>query len=369
MPPSWKMCTNPIIAWAVGSEGGGEGGGEGGEGGEGGNGASFFMMEIHYDNPNLNTGESVSPHLIIPPSSTFHTTAYCPGSCTEENFPQGGLHIFQGLLHSHLLGTSLSLRQVREGVELPPILQDNNYDFNFQQSRVLKKEVTILPGDSLITQCVFTSERKEPAFGGLRTQDEMCLAYLSYYPKIKMGGCMSHQPTSNLLQAVGVKEVYEDVDMMKMVFDEHTKDNSESEWNNKNKDGKRRRKKKKEGEEEEEEEEKKNEGVKAMKEMLWLLKAKSPQRYANQTLYQILHNPKTWEEKDEDGVGLMGRMQKLAKDGVQISYCLAEKSYKKNTMVWSGSVPSFTPYQEPPSNSLCPHNVKSEAVEPEIFIN
>jgi hypothetical protein len=39
------------------------------------------------------------------------------------------------------------------------MIQDNYYDFNYQQSRTLKEEITILPGDELLTECEYdTSE-------------------------------------------------------------------------------------------------------------------------------------------------------------------------------------------------------------------
>lgn len=42
---------------------------------------------------------------------------------------------------------------------------DENYDFNYQQSRILKDEMTILPGDSLITECYYdASKQNAPSF-------------------------------------------------------------------------------------------------------------------------------------------------------------------------------------------------------------
>ena len=43
-----------------------------------------------------------------------------------------GIYILNGVLHSHLAGRQMRLRHIRKGKELPVILQDNNYDFNFQ---------------------------------------------------------------------------------------------------------------------------------------------------------------------------------------------------------------------------------------------
>lgn len=40
-----------------------------------------------------------------------------------QELPKEGVKIFQGLLHSHLLGASLSLRHIRDGQELPVIMK------------------------------------------------------------------------------------------------------------------------------------------------------------------------------------------------------------------------------------------------------
>jgi len=45
-----------------------------------------------------------------------------------------GIFILNGVLHSHLAGREMRLRHLRGGRELPLILEDNNYDFNFQAS-------------------------------------------------------------------------------------------------------------------------------------------------------------------------------------------------------------------------------------------
>lgn len=88
-------------------------------------------------------------------------------------------------------------------------LQDNNYDFNYQQSRFLTQEVKILPGDSLITECTYsTTNRTKPTLGGYATTEEMCLAFIFYYPKIDLAGCYSMPPVKYFFETLGVKEFY-----------------------------------------------------------------------------------------------------------------------------------------------------------------
>ena len=102
-----------------------------------------------------------------------------------QSIPDDGIQILNGVLHSHLAGRKMRLRHIRNGQELPVILQDNNYDFNFQASRQpLKGRGKILPGDEMILECDYqTSGRQGPTFGGLSTREEMCLGFILYYPR------------------------------------------------------------------------------------------------------------------------------------------------------------------------------------------
>jgi hypothetical protein len=79
--------------------------------------------------------------------------------------PQTGIKLVSVVLHSHLAGKKIRLRHIREGRELPRIVEDNSYDFSYQQSRILSHEVVILPGDELVTECVYqTANRTELTF-------------------------------------------------------------------------------------------------------------------------------------------------------------------------------------------------------------
>ena len=49
----------------------------------------------------------------------------------------------------------MKLRHIRNGKELNRIIEDDNYDFNYQQVRQLENETTILPGDYIITDCAY----------------------------------------------------------------------------------------------------------------------------------------------------------------------------------------------------------------------
>ena len=52
------------------------------------------------------------------------------------------------------------MRHVRDGRELPPIIFDDNYDFNYQAVLLVKDERNVQPGDELMVECDYdTSER------------------------------------------------------------------------------------------------------------------------------------------------------------------------------------------------------------------
>lgn len=70
-------------------------------------------------------------------------------------FPKDGIKIISGTLHSHRAGRKMTLRHVRNGIELPRIIEDDNYDYNYQQVRQLENETVVLPGDYIITDCAY----------------------------------------------------------------------------------------------------------------------------------------------------------------------------------------------------------------------
>merc|ERR1719509_707624 len=103
----------------------------------------------------------------------------------------------------------MRLRHIRNGIELPVILEDNHYDFNFQASRVPRTETMVYPGDDLLLECDYeTSSRDKPTFGGLSTRDEMCLVFVLYYPRTALADCRSLPALHTLTQALGIQHIY-----------------------------------------------------------------------------------------------------------------------------------------------------------------
>lgn len=217
MPQIFNRCAQVTIAWAVGSEGQmyPENVGFPIQSDR----PLYYMMETHYNNPTLDTfwdmsgirwyytdvlrememgfvelGLSVTPFQMVPPKQTsFTSVAICPAACTENGFPEDGINVFTGFLHSHLLGRKMKLRLIRNGVEEPWFLNDEHYDFDFQESRPFTQFKKIYRGDVLILECTMDSTEKSGiTVGGWGTNDEMCLAFLSYYPKSPMSRCLTY---------------------------------------------------------------------------------------------------------------------------------------------------------------------------------
>lgn len=223
MPQFWEKCHSVLFAWAIG----------------GSNlplpehvgfpldteSPQSLLVEIHYDNPQRKTDafDSSGFEIILTPArrqfdasvlevgnspllnkrllqkippyqSRFRTSSVCLSDCIYNTFPPKNettvMKVFAVLLHAHYLGRTIILHHFRNGKEIENIAADRNYDFNYQETVFLKKEIEILRGDDLKLECVYNSmERTRFTFGGLGTSDEMCFAFLLYYPRIPVAYC------------------------------------------------------------------------------------------------------------------------------------------------------------------------------------
>lgn len=120
---------------------------------------------------------------MIPPNSLNHQIiGHCAAGTYETLFT-----VFAGFLHTHLAGRSIFVKQIRHNEELPYILYDGNYNFDYQEHRVLRQERLILPGDQLYVQCGYenTDRNGNATIGGFSTRSEMCAGILWYYPRLE----------------------------------------------------------------------------------------------------------------------------------------------------------------------------------------
>ncbi|XP_037779474.1 LOW QUALITY PROTEIN: MOXD1 homolog 1-like [Penaeus monodon] len=253
------------------------------------------------------SGHVVSPSHIIPPGREWRSVAHCDGRCVEQALPPEGVKVFRGLLHAHLLGTDITLRQIRQGRELPVVFKDMNYDFNYQQGRTLKEEMTILPGDSFITECGYDARHKQtPTFGGESTQEEMCIAFLTYYPRTDFTFCLSGSDLPSIYTSFGIQEVYGELEMTKSSRVNRPKLIDEEGENA------LQEKVKEKSEKNEKEKAITVDYAKIYKDVV----AKAPQDLRNVSLYDLIQEPKTWQDEK-----LLARLQEQTAFGQHRMFC------------------------------------------------
>ncbi|KAK3088637.1 hypothetical protein FSP39_021673 [Pinctada imbricata] len=165
--------------------------------------ASMFIMETHYNNPQkrmdyvdnsgiriwytptlrqhdsglLMAGVSVSPNQIIPPHMDhFLSSGFCTEDCLKKGlneFGEKGVTVFAIWQHGHLLARRITTRLIRDGVEQPPLADDKNFDFNYQDYRHLHDYRTLKSG-------------------GISTRQEMCISFIFYYPRMLLDSCETY---------------------------------------------------------------------------------------------------------------------------------------------------------------------------------
>nr|XP_046908595.1 DBH-like monooxygenase protein 1 homolog isoform X1 [Dermatophagoides farinae] len=197
---------------------------------------TYFMFEIHYDNPELKQniqdssglrlfyteklrefdadtatmGSVVDYRLIIPDGfENFTISGHCSPECFRQKIPTTGLNVLAALPHGHKHLQRIIVRHFRHHEELPPLAEENNYDFNFQDFRRFNKQRIILPGDQITVECTYNTESlKRPILGGLSTQEEMCMVFLVYYPRMKgVRTCLSGLTPETVMKLTNIDQV------------------------------------------------------------------------------------------------------------------------------------------------------------------
>lgn len=218
-PLGLRQCRKVVAAWAMGAEPfiypshvGGVLGGS--------NYSLYLVLEIHYDNQKLKqiidssgiriyhtnsdnlrefdagimeVGLEYNSKNSIPPNlNAFPLNGYCLSECTKVGLPSSGIIVFASQLHTHLTGRKVITRiKRRDGTE-DILNSDYHYESHFQEIRLLKNDINIYPGDTIINTCVYnTMDRNNMTLGGYGIRDEMCVNYIHYYPASKIEICKS----------------------------------------------------------------------------------------------------------------------------------------------------------------------------------
>ncbi|CAB9500116.1 Tyramine beta-hydroxylase [Seminavis robusta] len=150
---------------------------------------------------NLATGMvQVDIDFLIPPQQTnYPLTSICPTAITEHL--NGPVYVYAFTPHMHLYGKALVTEHYRCGKKIGELGRINRYEFDNQQTYSLNPPLKILPGDSFVTTCEYdTTGIDFDVVGGPETSDEMCLNFLSIYPKpgtakvpTLLAGCFSFE--------------------------------------------------------------------------------------------------------------------------------------------------------------------------------
>jgi len=172
----------------------------------------WFVLEVHYDNPNRETGhvdESgvriyFTKHLrendagtlmlgnignnepdIPPKLNSYHVEANCPSECTQQW--EHSINVFADTQHMHQVGNMVWSTVHRDGKQLPDLSRIEYWDFNFQDSFSINR--VLHPGDRINTNCIYnTTSKTTPTRFGSASSDEMCLEFLMYYPLLRVNG-------------------------------------------------------------------------------------------------------------------------------------------------------------------------------------
>jgi len=180
----------------------------------------YAVLQIHYDNPTKIEGKTDSSgvrmwlttqlrqydsgflffginnrNINIPPKSeNWHSAGVCPASQTQPigKTPLGRLEIFSVANHQHLSGYQMWTEVVRNtSTGLQKVAEfGKDLDFDFNAQKFVNVNFTVLPGDTFITRCVWsTTDKTKPIFGGESTTQEMCLQAVLYYPHLDTSRC------------------------------------------------------------------------------------------------------------------------------------------------------------------------------------
>ena len=115
---------------------------------------------------------------------------YCPGACSNKTLINDSVTVVREVLHMHRHGVRIVNEQIRNNETIRAGMVDVwEFDQNGAAS-AMQQPFTIQPGDSFRTSCYYRDEygadNSTGSMFGLSSQDEMCIAFLYYYPRKSM---------------------------------------------------------------------------------------------------------------------------------------------------------------------------------------
>uniref|UniRef100_A0A671NE33 DBH-like monooxygenase protein 2 homolog n=1 Tax=Sinocyclocheilus anshuiensis TaxID=1608454 RepID=A0A671NE33_9TELE len=171
----------------------------------------YYTSELcQHDAAVLMTGLAVAPGYAVPPKAKSFLTY---GLCDTAYIPKvletpHDLQVFSVMLHTHLAGRKVRVGHFRGGKQIDLLAADENYDFEYQEVTNLGKTKPVKLGDKLLVECTYNTENRSTlTWGGLSTSDEMCLAFLFYYPAMNLSRCVSFPDVTSLGSAMGATDL------------------------------------------------------------------------------------------------------------------------------------------------------------------
>ncbi|XP_033749716.1 dopamine beta-hydroxylase-like [Pecten maximus] len=171
------------------------------------NGYKYASMQMHWNNPlgkenytdssgmtlfytpvlrpynlgNLLIGENL---FQIPPGETRYVVdSECSSICSAQ-FMNDTINVISGMNHMHYMGRQMTTYLTPAGGDMQAIMHDEQYSYDNPMVYTFQTPLQVRPGDVLKTRCSFTSSHKVvTTTSGEATSQEMCYAFLFYYPK------------------------------------------------------------------------------------------------------------------------------------------------------------------------------------------
>eukprot|EP00929_Paragymnodinium_shiwhaense_P038234 TRINITY_DN2023_c0_g1_i8.p1 TRINITY_DN2023_c0_g1~~TRINITY_DN2023_c0_g1_i8.p1 ORF type:complete len:1104 (+),score=149.51 TRINITY_DN2023_c0_g1_i8:46-3357(+) len=175
----------------------------------GGKTAFYIAVERHFYNPTNKVGisdsggkaaieftENLRPKVmsqlgilntqIKVPGQTYGYVhrSHCPAACTQK---MGEIRVARVGFHAHGKTQSATLRHIRDGQELEPLLHVEPYDDSMAFKAV---DRLVKPGDELIMDCVYDNDLDTEIVWGSAIEQEMCLANLDIIGLTSVKSCI-----------------------------------------------------------------------------------------------------------------------------------------------------------------------------------
>ncbi|OWF48547.1 DBH-like monooxygenase protein 1 [Mizuhopecten yessoensis] len=220
-------------------------------------GYKYASMQMHWNNPSLRSDYEDSSGMTlyytpvlrpynlgnlvigeyqfsIPPGESRHVIeSECSSTCSDR-IMTSSVNVVSGLNHMHYMGREMTTFHTPTGGAERAIMADPHYSYDNPKVHTFESPLEIKKGDVLRAKCSFTTSQKNvTTFSGEATSQEMCYAFLFYYPKesIKSTQCLtvmglpacSLNHGTDLIDGCQLKSFFEDYAYFTQVFAELTK--------------------------------------------------------------------------------------------------------------------------------------------------